>query len=53
MVNNANEANVGAARYLMVTWDGAGDLPPERSLVRALVARGHQVDVLAHLSVQQ
>jgi UDP:flavonoid glycosyltransferase YjiC (YdhE family) len=36
----------------MVTWDGAGNLPPERSLVRALVARGHQVDVLAHPSIQ-
>lgn len=40
-------------RYLLVTWDGAGNLPPERSLVRALIARGHHVDVLAHPSVRE
>jgi len=40
-------------RFLLVTWDGAGNLPPERSLIRALMARGHRVDVLAHGSVQE
>lgn len=40
-------------RFLLVTWDGAGNLPPERSLVRALIARGHRVDVLAHASVRE
>lgn len=40
------------ASILMVTWDGAGNLPPERSLVRALVARGHTVRALAHDSVR-
>ena len=41
------------SRFLLVTWDGAGNLPPERSLIRALIARGHRVDVLAHASVRQ
>jgi UDP:flavonoid glycosyltransferase YjiC (YdhE family) len=55
MVNTGSnsESESQTANYLMVTWDGAGNLPPERSLVRALVERGHQVDVLAHPSVQQ
>ena len=34
-------------RFLLVTWDGAGNLPPELSLAAALVRRGHRVDVLA------
>jgi UDP:flavonoid glycosyltransferase YjiC (YdhE family) len=34
-------------RVLPVTWDGAGNLPPERSLARALIARGHTVFALA------
>ena len=42
-----------SARVLLVTWDGAGNLPPERSLLRALVARGHTVRVLAHPSVRE
>jgi UDP:flavonoid glycosyltransferase YjiC (YdhE family) len=36
----------------LVTWDGAGNLPPERELVRALIARGHTVRALAHDSVR-
>src|SRR6185369_15945128 len=38
---------------LVATWDGAGNLPPERAIVRALVARGHTVRVLAHESVRR
>jgi len=37
---------------LLVTWDGAGNLPPARSLVRALVRNGHRVRVLAHDGVK-
>ncbi len=33
---------------LVVTWDGAGNLPPILALVNALVCRGHIVHVLAH-----
>jgi MGT family glycosyltransferase len=32
---------------LMTTWDGAGTTPPQMSVARALVARGHSVRVLA------
>lgn len=41
------------ANVLLVTWDGAGNLPPERSLVRTLVARGHTVRALAHDSLRE
>ncbi len=40
------------ASILLVTWDGAGNLVPERALVRALIARGHTVHALAHDSVR-
>lgn len=33
-------------RYLLMTWDGGGNVPPELGLARRLVARGHQVRVL-------
>jgi UDP:flavonoid glycosyltransferase YjiC (YdhE family) len=36
------------ATILMATWDGAGNFPPQRSLVRLLVGRGHKVSVLCH-----
>jgi UDP:flavonoid glycosyltransferase YjiC (YdhE family) len=36
----------------MVTWDGAGNLPPERALARTLVERGHSVYALTHDSIR-
>lgn len=42
-----------SARILLATWDGAGNLWPELSLVRALVARGHRVSALAHDSARE
>jgi MGT family glycosyltransferase len=33
-------------RYLLVTWDGGGNVPPELGLARRLIARGHAVHVL-------
>jgi UDP:flavonoid glycosyltransferase YjiC (YdhE family) len=36
------------ARMLMATWDGAGNFPPERALIRELAGRGHAVSVLGH-----
>lgn len=36
------------SKILMVTWDGAGNFPPERALVRDLLARRHSIHVLAH-----
>jgi len=39
------------AEIVWVTWDGAGNLPPQRALVRGLIARGQRVRALAHESV--
>jgi hypothetical protein len=41
-----------SSKILMVTWDGAGNFPPERALVRGLLARGRSVHVLAHDSLR-
>jgi UDP:flavonoid glycosyltransferase YjiC (YdhE family) len=35
-------------RYLIVTWDGAGNLVPTLGIARTLVERGHDVRVLGH-----
>jgi len=40
-------------RVLLVTWDGAGNLPPALALISALSVRGHEVAVLAHDSQEQ
>jgi MGT family glycosyltransferase len=37
-------------KYLFVTWDGGGNLPPELALARRLVERGHEVRFLGHRS---
>jgi MGT family glycosyltransferase len=34
-------------RFLMPTWEGGGNVPPELGIARRLIARGHQVHVLA------
>ena len=39
---------MGSKRFLLVTWDGAGNLPPELALARELIYHGHEV----HLSAQ-
>ena len=36
------------SRYLIATWDGAGNLVPTLGIARALVERGHDVRVLGH-----
>src|SRR5688572_12249185 len=33
-------------RFLLVTWDGGGNTPPELAVARRLVARGHALHVL-------
>jgi MGT family glycosyltransferase len=35
------------SQYLFAIWDGGGTVPPELSLVRGLVARGHSVTTIA------
>ena len=37
-------------RVLVATWDGAGNIPPIRTLVHALVTEGHDVHVMGHES---
>ncbi len=39
--------------FLFTLWDGGGNVPPALSVARALVARGHDVRVLADVSVAQ
>jgi MGT family glycosyltransferase len=38
-------------RFLMTTWDGGGNVPPEMGVARRLIERGHQVHVLADPTV--
>lgn len=38
---------------LSITWDGAGNLPPQRALLRALRSRGYAVRMLASPSVRR
>lgn len=42
-----------SAKIMLVTWDGAGNQPPQQALLRALMARGHAAEVLAHASLKQ
>jgi MGT family glycosyltransferase len=39
------------SRFLIATWDGAGNLPPALGIARTLVDRGHDVRLLAHRTV--
>ena len=34
------------SRFLFITWDGGGNVPPELAIARRLVARGHRVRFL-------
>ncbi len=38
-------------RYLIVTWDGAGNLVPTLGIARTLVERGHDVRMIGHDTV--
>jgi UDP:flavonoid glycosyltransferase YjiC (YdhE family) len=39
-------------RYLMTLWDGGGNVPPQLAIARRLVARGHDVQVLADPTIE-
>jgi UDP:flavonoid glycosyltransferase YjiC (YdhE family) len=43
--------NVG--RYLVVTWDGAGNLVPTLGIARVLVEAGHEVRLLGHDTIAE
>jgi UDP:flavonoid glycosyltransferase YjiC (YdhE family) len=38
-------------RYLIVTWDGAGNLVPTLGIARTLVERGHDVRMIGHNTI--
>ena len=38
--------------YLFTLWDGSGTVPPELSLARALIERGHRVTVFADPTIE-
>lgn len=40
-------------RFLLVTWDGGGNTPPELSLARRLLGRGHAVHVLGDPTLER
>jgi UDP:flavonoid glycosyltransferase YjiC (YdhE family) len=40
-------------RFLIISWDGGGNVPPAVALGRRLVGHGHQVSVLGPRSLQQ
>src|SRR5919108_69453 len=39
-------------RYLFTLWDGSGTVPPELSLARTLIERGHRVTILADPTIE-
>jgi UDP:flavonoid glycosyltransferase YjiC (YdhE family) len=39
--------------YLMVTWDGAGNLVSTLGIARTLAAQGHDVRMIGHASIQE
>lgn len=41
------------SRYLVVTWSGGGNVPPQMALSKRLLRRGHQVTVLAPRSLAE
>lgn len=41
----------GRLRVLLATWEGGGVIPPEMGLARRLIARGHDVHVIADPAV--
>jgi len=40
-------SDMNPGRFLMTLWEGGGTVPPELGVARRLIARGHQVHVLA------
>jgi UDP:flavonoid glycosyltransferase YjiC (YdhE family) len=40
-------------RYLIVTWDGAGNLGPTLGIARTLVQRGHDVRIIGHDTIAE
>jgi MGT family glycosyltransferase len=41
-----------SGRFLLATWDGGGNIPPELGVARRLVERGHRVHVLGDPTIR-
>jgi UDP:flavonoid glycosyltransferase YjiC (YdhE family) len=41
------------SRFLIMTWDGAGNLAPTLGIARALVERGHDVRLMGHRTIAE
>jgi UDP:flavonoid glycosyltransferase YjiC (YdhE family) len=41
------------SRFLITTWDGAGNLAPTLGIARTLVARGHDVRLMGHRTIAE
>jgi UDP:flavonoid glycosyltransferase YjiC (YdhE family) len=41
------------SRFVFVTWDGGGNVPPATALAHELVRRGHDVRILGHASQEE
>ena len=41
------------ARYVVITWDGQGNLVPTLGITRTLVERGHDVRMIGHDAIAQ
>ena len=39
------------SRFLIMTWDGAGNLAPTLGIARTLVERGHDVRLMGHRTI--
>src|SRR5262249_27731207 len=47
----AREAGL-VKRFLMTLWDGGGNVPPQLTIARKLIARGHEVRVLGDPTIE-
>src|SRR4051794_14324214 len=41
------------SRFLIMTWDGAGNLAPTLGIARTLVERGHDVRLMGHRTIAE
>ena len=41
------------SRFLIATWDGAGNLPPALGIARTLLERGHDVRLMGHRTIAE
>ena len=52
-IPSAGDGEQRVTRFLLTTWQGGGNVPPELGLARQLVDAGHQVRVLSEPTVEE